>query len=432
MQNGYLAKKMDEIKDMVLNRILIVVMLIMTVGITVSLLRVSQTGFKINYGVQLLLAMIIVCLYIFRRKLNTITKGAIFLGTLYVMALSGLLSFGLYGFGYTYFIPASAIAFVYFNKKTGWYIAISSLLVILIIAFLFNRGVLSYSPRQTGYMQSVPIWMNMIITVCLIATVITMFWNNLFSLLNNTFTHINNQQVDMVKMNEQLIIARDKAQESDRMKSSFLANISHEIRTPLNIIIGFSDMLSQTEDAEERNELNQVIRQNSEVMLKMVNDIVDFSKIETNSLSLYNTQFGVDEVINGVNKNLQWKKNETVRLVVEPVQKVVFADKDRFSQVISNLLENALKFTEKGEVKLACVDEEDHLVVRISDTGIGITEEEQVKIFDRFYKVDKFTPGAGLGLSLSKSIANLMGGDIKVQSKPGEGALFEFYIPCKN
>jgi signal transduction histidine kinase len=432
MKNDFLVLKMNEIKDMVLNRILIVIMFVMVLGMTISLLRISQTGFKINYGVQFLLALVIVFLYLFRRKLNTITKGVIFLGTLYAMALSGLLSFGLYGFGYAYFIPSSAVAFVYFNKKTGWAITLSSLGVILLIGVMFSSGIFKFEPQKANYMQSLPMWLNMIVTVCMIGTVIAMFWNNLFSLLTNTFTHINNQQADMKKMNEQLIIARDKALESDKLKSSFLANISHEIRTPLNIIIGFSDMLSETDSASERAELNQVIRQNSNVMLKMVNDIVDFSKIETNSLTLNLTKFNVKDVIEEVEKNLKHAKPETVDLHLEKIDKIVIADKDRFYQIIYNLIDNALKFTGNGKVHLQCIDNDEKLHFKVSDTGIGIPEEELERIFDRFYKVDKFTPGPGLGLSLSKSIAILMGGDIQVVSQPGNGSTFEFKLPCLN
>jgi signal transduction histidine kinase len=432
MQNNFMVKKMDDIKDMVLNRILIVVMFVMFIGISISLLRISQTGFKFNYVVQFILALAIICLYLFRKNLNTITRGIIFLGILYSMALSGLLSFGLYGFGYAYFIPSSAIAFVYFNKKTGWAITLSSLGVIFLIGILFNRGVFEFVPQQANYMQSLPMWLNMMITVCLIGTVIAMFWNNLFSLLTNTFTHINNQQADIIKMNEELIVARDKALESDKLKSSFLANISHEIRTPLNIIIGFSDMLTQTDNATEREELNQVIRQNSNIMLKMVNDIVDFSKIETNSLNLNIVKVNVKDVIEEVELDLKNKKPEAVDLRVDKIDKFIYTDKDRFYQIIYNLLENALKFTEKGTVHFQCTDDDERLKFKVIDTGIGIPAEVTEKIFDRFYKVDKFTQGSGLGLSLSKSIANLMGGDIQYVSSPGTGSTFEFMLPCKN
>jgi signal transduction histidine kinase len=430
MKQNFLDKKMNEIKDMVLNRILIVVMFVMVLGISISLSRISQTGFIFNYAVQIFLALVIISLYVFRRKLSTIAKGIIFLCTLYTLALSGLLSFGLYGFGYAYFIPAAAIAFVYFDRRTGWIISVLSLIGILFIAFLFNMGVLGFSPSKSGYMESLPMWLNMIITVCLIAILITMFWSNLFSLLTNTFTHISNQQEDLQKMNDQLIIARDKAQESDKLKSSFLAHISHEIRTPLNIIIGFTDMLSQTDDAEQREELNQVVRQHSNVMLKMVNDIVDFSKLETNSLSIFNTQFNIQEVITEVERNVMWQKGEHVSCSISKCNLLVTADRDRLYQIIFNLLENALKFTHSGTVTFECKQEGSTLILIVSDTGIGIPADEQEKIFERFYKIDKFTQGAGLGLSLSRSMAKAMGGDIKVSSELGAGSVFECRISC--
>ncbi|HPR30655.1 MAG TPA: ATP-binding protein [Prolixibacteraceae bacterium] len=429
-QKNYLKEKMDQTKDMVMNRVLIVIMFVVTLGIAISLMRISQTGFLFNYGVQIFLALVILFLYLFRNRLKTKTKGIIFLCCLYILALSGLISFGLYGFGWAYFIPAASISFLYFNKRTGWTLSLSSLLVILVIGMMFNRGILEFYPEKNGYMQSLPMWLNMIITASLISILITMFWNNLFDLLSNTFTHINYQQEDMAKMNRELIIARDKAMESDRLKSSFLANISHEIRTPLNIIIGFSHMLAQTDDPEEREELNQVVLANSNIMLKMVNDIVDFSKIETNTLNFNNTQFNMKEVLNSIEKELCMKVPDNVRLTIDKEEEQLTTDKDRFQQILFNLLDNALKFTAEGDVSLQIRKENGWLLFRVSDTGMGIPDGEHEKIFDRFYKIDKFSQGSGLGLSLSKSMANMMGGDITVESEPGKGSTFSFILPA--
>jgi len=234
----------------------------------------------------------------------------------------------------------------------------------------------------------------------------------------------------MMRMNEQLILARDKALESDRLKSAFLANISHEIRTPLNIIIGFSDMLSQAETQDEKEEYSQVIKHNSAMMLKMVNDIVDFSKIETNSLALNQTKFKVADVIREVEKKVLWKKPELVEWTCNAENSELVTDKDRFGQVVLNLADNALKFTSEGRVEISCSTEGGKIVCKVADTGIGISGDDESRIFERFYKVDTFVPGAGLGLSISKSIANMMGGDILVHSEQGKGSVFEFWIPC--
>jgi signal transduction histidine kinase len=431
MKVQIIKTKLDQTKDMVLNRVLIVVMFVMTLGIVISLLRIPQTGFLFNYGVQLFLAAVIVFLFVARNKLVTKTKGIIFLGTLYVIALSGLLSFGLYGFGYIYFVPASAIAFLYFSKKTGWYITLSSLIVILIIGALFNRGVLSFIPDKEGYMQSTAMWLNMIITLSLISVVMTMFWSNMYNMLINTFTHIHYQQEDMKRINEQLTIARDNALQSDKLKSSFLQNISHEIRTPLNIIIGFSDMIGQTNNPDEQREFNEVIRENSNKMLKIVNDIVDFSKIETNTLSLNKTTFDVIEVLEDIKKNIAIDDNKSITFDINPISEIITADKDRFHQIIHNLIDNALKFTESGKIELNCHKNEKNLHFNVVDTGIGIPEGEHKRIFERFYKVDPFSSGAGLGLSLSQSIARFMGGNISVESVQGKGSTFEFVFPLK-
>ena len=432
MQADFLKQKMDEAKDMVLSRILVVLLFFMAFGITVSLLRVPQTGFKLIYGVQIFLAIVMVLLYIFQNKIKTVHKGAIFLTALYGMGLSSLLSFGLYGFGYAYFIPASAIAYLYFNRRIGWTITASSLLVLILIATLFKTGILHFRPSNPLFMETIPMWMNMIITVLLIAIVITMFWNNLYSLLNNTFLHIHYQQDDMAKMNEELITARDRAQESDRLKSSFLQNISHEIRTPLNIIIGFSDMVAQTDNPEEQHEFNKVIRENSNVMLKLVNDIVDFSKIETNTLNLNKSTFNLKEVLAEIEKRIIVDEFKNIDVKIDKIDIEIESDRERFYQIISNLIDNALKFTKEGSIHLTCEKNERLVHLKVKDTGIGIPEDQQLKIFDRFYKIDQFTQGAGLGLTVSKSMANLIGGDISVTSLPGEGSTFEFSFSYLN
>lgn len=430
MQNSYLNQKLNQTKDMALNRVLIVMLFIMIPGLLITLLRLPQTGFTINYGVQILSGVSIIMLYVLRRKLPIQTKGIIFLAVLYTMALSGLLSFGLYGFGYIYFIPAASISFIYFSKKTGWYITLSSIVIIAIIGVLFNKNVFHFTPPHNSYMQSAAMWLNMIITISIIAIVMTMFWSNLHSMLTNTFTHINNQQNDMKKMNADLIEARDKAQQSDRMKSSFLQNISHEIRTPLNIIIGFSDMLAQTNNADEQKEYNRVIKENSNSMLKIVNDIVDFSKIETNTFTLNTDSFEVYDVLIQIEKEIGIENIKSLCINIDKIKRVIKTDKERFYQILYNLLNNAIRFTHKGSITLSIENDDNLLSFIIQDTGIGISPKNSEKIFERFYKVDDFSGGAGLGLSISQSIARFMGGDIVlVDSKPGSGSVFKFTFP---
>jgi signal transduction histidine kinase len=242
------------------------------------------------------LAVVVIGLYLLRNKISSTIKGGIFMGALFILALSGLASWGLYGFGYVYFIPATAVAFFYFNRKTAWSIAIAALASIIFIGFLFSQNILSFVPDSIDYMQSFAMWLNMIITLSLVTVAITLFWSNLHGSLLFTFMHINDQQAQLQKMNDELVLAKEQAEQSDKLKSSFLANMSHEIRTPLNIIIGFSDMMAETDDPSERQEMQNTVKENCEVLLKLVNDIVDYSKIETESISLYNTHFNIDKV----------------------------------------------------------------------------------------------------------------------------------------
>jgi signal transduction histidine kinase len=346
-----------------------------------------------------------------------------------LMAVSGLLTFGLYSFAYAYFIPAIAISFLYFNRKTGWYFTISVFIVIFTIGYLFNRGVLEFMPEK-GFMQSTPMWFNMVTTITLVSIAMTMFWNNMYSMLVDSFTHINQQKEDIKKINADLIQARDKAQESDQLKTSFLQNISHEIRTPLNIIIGFSNMLSQTNDPDEQQQYNKVIWENSDNMLKLINDIVDFSKIETNSFTLHPIRFNTKDVLEKLKEKYLFSlNNKNITINISKIPYELNTDKERFEQIITNLIDNAVKFTNSGEINLKINEQNHFLHFIVTDTGIGISKENQEKIFERFYKVDPFKNGAGLGLSISKSIAKYMGGDITVQSTPGEGSEFDFKIP---
>jgi signal transduction histidine kinase len=431
MENADLKQKLDRIKDQVLNKVLIIVLFVQLIGLIISLIRVSQTGFIPLYGIHIVLVIAVFYLYFFRHKISTTLRGGIFMGAMYTMAIAGLCTWGLYGFGYVYFVPATAIAFLYFNRKTGWILTTLSLATILGIAFLFNVGILSYAPSTPNYMQTFGMWLNMIISLCLVSIVITLFWNNLFKMLIKTNETISEQQAILQKMNDELVLAKEQAEQSDKLKSAFLANISHEIRTPLNVIIGFSNMVAENEDPEERQQLNHIVRENCDVMLKLVNDIVDFSKIESNTLILSNSTFKVQELLDELYSTLHGITLPGVNLIIEKNGSTIYADRERVFQLMFNLVHNALKFTQSGQIIVKTWTENENFHFQVSDTGIGIPLEEQEKIFHRFYKIDAFSQGAGLGLCLVKWIVKLMKGEIFIQSQPSEGSTFEFSIPEK-
>lgn len=429
MDYSEIKEQLNNIKNNVLNKVLLIVQFVLLLGLTISFLRISQTGFKPLFAVHIFLFVIIFTLYIFRNKMNVNLKGGIFMGTMYLMAFSGLLSWGLYGFGYIYIIPATAVAFLYFNKKVGWILTSFSFLLVIIIALLFKFNVFQFSPESSDYMQSFPMWLNMIITLALVSVVITFFWNNLFGMLMKTYMTINEQQDNMLNINDELYSSKIKAEESDRLKSSFLQGISHEIRTPLNIIIGFTDMITQTEDEEERKELNEVIKTHSNQMLKIVNDIVDISKIESNSVIYYNKTFNLSDLLKEIELEFIKRIPSNVKFIMHKIDFQITTDKERLYQVIYNLIDNAVKFTKEGKIELYCQAENNEITITVEDTGIGIESDKFEKIFDRFYKIDSFAPGAGLGLCLCKAMAQIMNGEIKVTSEFGKGSKFVFKFP---
>lgn len=226
-----------------------------------------------------------------------------------------------------------------------------------------------------------------------------------------------------------------KAKEANRLKSIFLANMSHEIRTPLNAIVGFANILAETKEIEEeeREFYVDIIDKNSELLLQLIEDILDFSKIEAGTFDITKRNFDFKEICEETYAVHALKIPKNVRFVFDrgsqPV--TVFSDPKRVVQVISNFLTNAIKFTSEGEIKLAYKVSKDEIRVSVSDTGMGISEEDCRTIFDRFVKLNACKQGTGLGLAICKNIIENLGGRIGVESTLGVGSTFWFTLPLK-
>ena len=242
-----------------------------------------------------------------------------------------------------------------------------------------------------------------------------------------------NYDITPLKETEQkLIIARDKAEELDRLKSAFLANMSHEIRTPLNAIVGFSSLLAETDSRNERQEYIKIVQENNELLLQLISDILDLSKIEAGTFNFVYTNVDVNETCAEIIKSMSMKVSKGVELIFEEPfpECYLYTDKNRFTQVISNFINNALKFTQQGCITLG-YEQVSHQKIKfyVRDTGMGIPEEKQKSIFERFVKLNTFVQGTGLGLSICKSIVSQMGGEIGVDSTEGVGSCFWFTHP---
>lgn len=235
---------------------------------------------------------------------------------------------------------------------------------------------------------------------------------------------------DITELKE-MILAKDKAETLDKLKSAFLANMSHEIRTPLNAIVGFSDMLPEVEDPEERKEYIKIIRHNNDLLLKLISDILDLSKIESEMFELTNSTVNVKELCKSIITSQRVHETKDVKLLFDESSPEIttYGDSDRIMQVITNLISNGLKFTISGHVLLGYYKQNNDIIFYVEDTGIGIPDDAKEKIFDRFVKLDSFVQGTGLGLPVSKSIVEQMNGKMGFESKVGVGTRFWFRIP---
>ena len=242
---------------------------------------------------------------------------------------------------------------------------------------------------------------------------------------------INYDITELKETEAELIQARDKAEMMDRLKSAFLANMSHEIRTPLNAIVGFSDLLVETEELAERQEYIKIVRENNELLLQLISDILDLSKIEAGTFEFTNGDVDVNLLCEDIVRSMGMKAKEEVELVFDdhlPVCHVI-SDRNRIHQVISNFVNNAMKFTSEGSIHVGYKLKDGELEFYVEDTGIGIEKEQLPHIFERFVKLNSFVHGTGLGLSICQSIVEQLGGRIGVDSEKGKGSRFWFTIP---
>ena len=236
------------------------------------------------------------------------------------------------------------------------------------------------------------------------------------------------------RLEQDLRSARDRAEESNRLKSAFLANMSHEIRTPLNAIVGFSELLVDCDDPEEKAEYQSIIESNNELLLRLINDILDLSKIESGILERKPEKFNLAEVCNELHTMILPKvTNPEVKLHIsgECPDCWIFLDRNRLKQVWMNYLTNAVKCTRSGHIDIGYSIEQNGVRFYVEDTGAGIPQELQERVFGRFQKLNEFAQGTGLGLAISKAIVEAAGGEVGFSSEPGVGSTFWAWVPCE-
>ena len=268
-----------------------------------------------------------------------------------------------------------------------------------------------------------------------------LYWENasISALMNDQgeITHYVAVKEDITEKKEILLdlqIAKEKAEESDRLKSAFLASMSHEIRTPLNTIIGFSNIIADSNKDSELNKFADLINKQNDILLQLVDDIIEFARVESGSIDLNEHQFCLGTLINNIYLKFKNKCPQTVKLETDIVHPEFYitSDEHRIQQIFSNLLSNAIKFTPQGSIRFGFkFNESNEVICFVKDTGVGIPKDQQENIFRRFTKLDTFTQGTGLGLAIIHHLISLMEGEVWLESEPGKGSDFYFRMPFK-
>lgn len=247
--------------------------------------------------------------------------------------------------------------------------------------------------------------------------------------------------VDQKKAEKDILNAMHRAEQSERLKSAFLANISHEIRTPMNSIIGFAELLGNDDLPDERRKwYSRIIAENAEMLLVIVNNVLDISRLETGQLKVFRHETDLNKVISDIYDLFTIQaQDKGIELNIENLLPkelaIVYTDESKLKQILINLTGNAIKFTHEGKVSISCCVENGDVCFDIADTGIGIAPKEQKTIFERFRQVDDSTTrkygGTGLGLTISLGLTELLGGSLKLDSEPGKGSVFHIRIPAQ-
>lgn len=247
---------------------------------------------------------------------------------------------------------------------------------------------------------------------------------------------IERERIRGEKLNDELLRAKEQAEESNRLKSAFIANMSHEIRTPLNAIVGFSDLLNEAENENDRREYVKIIQHNNELLLRLINDVLDLSKIEAGALDLCFSNTDIHLMMNDIYQSTLLRQDNTqVNIIMDAYEGeyFIYTDYSRIEQVLLNFMTNAMKFTQKGEIhlgyKLLC---DEKIMFYVTDTGCGLSVSEQQIVFDRFVKFNSFVQGTGIGLTICKLIIEKLEGEIGVKSTPEQGSTFWFTLPLSN
>lgn len=406
-----------------------------------SVIAIYQEGLYIQIAIDVAVYLTIL-LFVFDSRISYKVKSLLFLAMIYILGVSLTLMGESYIIaGFIYLLAFSVTASVWRGTKTAVFTIVLNTLTISIIAYLCYNKII-YIEDFSSY--QLPRWIslgvNLFVVNCVCAFAVSLLIDGLERTINQTILLKNQLNEEKIK----LLAAKQKAEEADHLKTIFLGNMSHELKTPLNSILGFSNLIldSETEDMEEIYSFQKIISENGQMLLSLINDILDITVIESGQLKITKNVVRLkdlmteiahtfdEKIINDSHKNVRFN-------IIDNLNRDDFhfhTDELRLKQVIINLVKNALKFTNEGEINLfySFAEDKKYLLFKVQDTGIGIHPEVQDEIFNRFTKLrdpaNNKTYGTGLGLTISKEIVELLEGKIWVESTYTKGSTFYFTV----
>lgn len=380
---------------------------------------------------------LLVVLYLFFEKIHSVTTKKIFFSVnIYILAVALLIYLGTMGPGVIILLCLSILITLYYNKEAGFL----SVGFNAFIYFILWLGIKSGSVSQVFFREyTIEGWAGVGLNLVAFNFIIVLSVSFLVDHLQKSLMTEHQLQMKLKKESQDLLEAKEKAEESDRLKSVFLANISHEIRTPMNGIMGFAELLKRPKlTGSEREEYIELIQESGQRMLATINDLIDISRIEAGQINAEFSDVDINEIMNHLqsffkpeanNKGLELSLEKTLPLDSSYVR----TDKDKLYGILSNLLKNAVKYTEEGDIRMGAELKNSCIEFFVQDTGVGIPERQLRSVFDRFVQVDKkdmeVNEGTGLGLSITKAYVELLEGEIWVDSEENAGSCFYFTLP---
>ena len=361
-------------------------------------------------------------------------KKNFFIYILYLLAVGLLIFMGNYGPGMLYMLAVSIFSTLILGKKAGRLTLYLNIVVYLAIILISTDSWFNYD--IFGDYRPVS-WAAVGINL-LFLNVGLLYGVN--ELLDGLLRNLNQQKtldLQLKRDKRKLEIALNKAEESDRLKSAFLANMSHEIRTPMNGIYGFAGLLKSTISKKKQDRYIEIIQNSSELLLTIIDDVVELAKLDTRIVNVNESDFNVSSLMEQLYATFRIKSGDDLKFIrknkLSKQHQYAIGDRAKISQILNNLLANAFKYTLKGKITFTAeYDSASNLYLfGVEDTGIGIAPQIQQKIFTRFYQETEKSQGVGLGLSISKSLAELMNGEISLESEPGKGSIFVLKLPLK-